>query len=226
MGFITGLLGDSGASLLTTLFALGMVLVMIVLGVWLLKWVFSASGKSARGGRGPRLAVVETLHLDGRRYLLLVRRDDVEHLVLTGGAHDLLVEQGIQVEEVVAPTRRPLPMVASRRVRPSSPPPAEAAAPTAPPAAAAPPVAPTTPVAAAAPSAIERLRDFGRGGAQPRPVSLRHTGLLKASGKGDIAPAHITDNSAAHPLDSVKEGVGLSSRESAESVGGKSKSDR
>jgi hypothetical protein len=43
-----------------------------------------------------RLAFVERAALDGGRKLLLVRRDDVEHLVLVGGPIDLVVETGIR----------------------------------------------------------------------------------------------------------------------------------
>lgn len=42
-----------------------------------------------------RLEVVDHASLDGRRRLVLIRRDDVEHLLLTGGPVDLVVETGI-----------------------------------------------------------------------------------------------------------------------------------
>ena len=42
-----------------------------------------------------RLDVVEHHSLDGRRRLVLVRRDDVEHLILTGGPVDVVIETGI-----------------------------------------------------------------------------------------------------------------------------------
>ena len=42
-----------------------------------------------------RLAVVEQSSLDGRRKLVLIRRDDVEHLIMTGGPVDVIVETGI-----------------------------------------------------------------------------------------------------------------------------------
>jgi hypothetical protein len=45
-----------------------------------------------------RLAFVERTHLDGGRKLLLVRRDNVEHLILIGGPIDLVVETGIPAE--------------------------------------------------------------------------------------------------------------------------------
>jgi flagellar protein FliO/FliZ len=45
-----------------------------------------------------RLAVVEQSSLDGRRKLVLIRRDDVEHLIMTGGPVDVIVETGICVK--------------------------------------------------------------------------------------------------------------------------------
>jgi flagellar biogenesis protein FliO len=114
MQFITSLIGGSGNTWLTALFALGIVVVLIVLGVWLLKLVFNASTSVARG-RNRRLAVVDTLALDPKRQLLIIRRDNVEHLLLVGGPQDLVVEAGIPVEETQAaqPTRRPIPVVAT-----------------------------------------------------------------------------------------------------------------
>jgi hypothetical protein len=54
-------------------------------------------------GRNPsvkRLAFIERTPLDGGRKLLLVRRDDVEHLILIGGPIDLVVETGIRPEPI------------------------------------------------------------------------------------------------------------------------------
>ncbi|HEX2843219.1 hypothetical protein [Hyphomicrobium sp.] len=42
-----------------------------------------------------RLSVVEQFNLDNRRRLILIRRDDVEHLIMTGGPVDIIVETGI-----------------------------------------------------------------------------------------------------------------------------------
>ncbi len=42
-----------------------------------------------------RLAVVEHASVDGRRRLVLIRRDDVEHLIMTGGPVDVVIETGI-----------------------------------------------------------------------------------------------------------------------------------
>jgi flagellar protein FliO/FliZ len=54
-----------------------------------------------------RLGVVEQASVDGRRKLLLIRRDDVEHLILTGGPVDVVVETGIGAPQVHAPAAAP-----------------------------------------------------------------------------------------------------------------------
>ncbi len=48
-----------------------------------------------RKGRDKRLGIVETLPIDARRRLVLLRRDDKEHLVLCGATSDLLIEGDI-----------------------------------------------------------------------------------------------------------------------------------
>jgi flagellar protein FliO/FliZ len=59
------------------------------------------------GVRGPsagrrRLAVTEILPLDGKRRLVLVRRDGVEHLLILGPGSETVIERHIQ-PPVVAP---------------------------------------------------------------------------------------------------------------------------
>lgn len=65
---------------------------------------------SSRMGRSRRLSIVETLPIDARRRLVLVRRDDKEHLVLLGASQELLIENEIPAEAPVqeTPERRPL----------------------------------------------------------------------------------------------------------------------
>jgi len=52
-------------------------------------------GAASMRGRQPRLAVVDYASVDARRRLLLIRRDNVEHLVMIGGPSDLVVESNI-----------------------------------------------------------------------------------------------------------------------------------
>jgi hypothetical protein len=47
-------------------------------------------------GRQQRLAVIETASVDDCRHLVLVRRDNVEHLLLIGGPTDVVIEPGIE----------------------------------------------------------------------------------------------------------------------------------
>lgn len=42
-----------------------------------------------------RIYVTEQYNIDGKRRLVLVRRDDVEHLIMTGGPVDVVIETGI-----------------------------------------------------------------------------------------------------------------------------------
>jgi len=59
-------------------------------------------GGSARG-RQPRLAVVDYASVDGRRRLVLVRRDNIEHLMMIGGPTDVVVEANIVRATAAAP---------------------------------------------------------------------------------------------------------------------------
>jgi len=40
-----------------------------------------------------RLAVIDSTAVDKRRRLVLIRRDDIEHLLMTGGPEDIVIEQ-------------------------------------------------------------------------------------------------------------------------------------
>ena len=45
-----------------------------------------------RRSRQPRLGIVDVYDLDRQRQLILLRRDNVEHLLLIGGPNDVIVE--------------------------------------------------------------------------------------------------------------------------------------
>ncbi|HVV63531.1 MAG TPA: flagellar biosynthetic protein FliO [Pseudolabrys sp.] len=71
------------------------VLGLIGLTAWLVRR-FGANrlGGSARG-RQPRLAVIDAASVDGRRRLVLIRRDNIEHLLMIGGPSDVVIEPNI-----------------------------------------------------------------------------------------------------------------------------------
>jgi len=56
-------------------------------------WGFPAAAIKRADGR--RLAVVEVTPLDGRRRMILVRRDNTEHLLLVSPTAEVVVEAGI-----------------------------------------------------------------------------------------------------------------------------------
>jgi flagellar protein FliO/FliZ len=73
--------------------ALGVVLALIVALGWVLRR--TSFGRAATGAHG-RLGVLDSLQLDPRRRLVLVRRDGIEHLLLLAPTHELVVETGIK----------------------------------------------------------------------------------------------------------------------------------
>jgi Flagellar biosynthesis protein, FliO len=81
------------------LWALLALLVLVVL-LFVIKLIRSMTfGTFIAGGRNRknRLAVMDATAVDSHRRLVLVRRDDVEHLLLIGGASDIVVEGDIRI---------------------------------------------------------------------------------------------------------------------------------
>ncbi|MDR6954392.1 hypothetical protein J2X65_003762 [Ancylobacter sp. 3268] len=75
---------------------------------------------------GLRLAVLDQIPIDETRRLVLIQRDDVQHLVILGGGSDFLVEAGIgrpPTRQAVAPAE-PAPVAERAPPAPSKPVPA------------------------------------------------------------------------------------------------------
>lgn len=87
--------GESGAVVAQFVITLVTVLILIGLLYWLVQRFSGIRFAGAARGRVPRLALIDALAVDGRRKLVLVRRDNVEHLILIGGTSDLVVEPSI-----------------------------------------------------------------------------------------------------------------------------------
>jgi len=80
----------------TFIFAFVVVLGLIGLAAWLVRrFASNRLGANTNRGRMPRLAVIDAAAVDGRRRLVLVRRDNVEHLLMIGGPTDIVVEPNI-----------------------------------------------------------------------------------------------------------------------------------
>jgi hypothetical protein len=81
---------------LTFIFAFVAVLALIGVAAWLVRrFATNRLGANTQRGRMPRLAVIDAAAVDGRRRLVLVRRDNVEHLLMIGGPTDIVVEPNI-----------------------------------------------------------------------------------------------------------------------------------
>tara|TARA_Y100000766_G_scaffold220974_1_gene193086 strand:- start:840 stop:1220 length:381 start_codon:yes stop_codon:yes gene_type:complete len=75
-------------------FVIGLIgLVTLVMRHYGLGGAIKFNARSRNGRR--RIAVVDAIGVDARRRLILIRRDDLEHLVLLGAHDDLLIEGGI-----------------------------------------------------------------------------------------------------------------------------------
>ncbi len=195
MQFMTSLFGGSAATLLNAAFALGIVVVLIVLGLWLLK-LLTRAGENMGRGREKRLQVIDTAAVDGKRKVMIIRRDNVEHVIMTGGPTDLVIESGIAVAEAPQ-TRRPAP--ARRAPAAAAPEPADIAA----------PIVPDRPVSH---DTVDRLHDLARPAPLKPRVALRHTALLRPvssenNGVIPMGPELRIDNSAGHPDDSARTGT-------------------
>ncbi|MER2268317.1 hypothetical protein ABS774_24965, partial [Methylobacterium oxalidis] len=70
----------------------------------------AVSTKSGGRSRQPRLGIVDVYELDRQRQLILLRRDNVEHLLLVGGPNDVVIERHIQRGLRGEPAMRPEPM--------------------------------------------------------------------------------------------------------------------
>jgi hypothetical protein len=78
-------------------FVIAFVVVLVLIGAatWLVRRFGATRLDAAARGRQPRLAVIDSAAVDGRRKLVIIRRDNVEHLLMIGGPSDVVVETNI-----------------------------------------------------------------------------------------------------------------------------------
>lgn len=189
MQFMTSLFGGTENTFLNAAFALGIVLVLIVLGLWALKVLTRASANVGRG-RNRRLTVVDSAMVDSRRQVVIIRRDNVEHLIMTGGPQDLVIETGIAVADTPPQPRRTAEKPAA---------PDEIAS----------PITPDRPVTR---DTVDRLNDLARPGPLTPRASLRNTALLRPAARPSdvipMAPPPRGENSTGPDADSARSGSG------------------
>lgn len=187
--------GDGIARVMSFIIALAIVFGLIGLVLFVLRRLTGNRISTGRN-RQPRIAVMDAMHIDPRRRLLLVRRDNVEHLILVGGPTDVVVEQAIvrgapvaaayprtgQVSGQPAPQYgsapfegEPEPYAAAPASWPVAPAPSAAHAPVAPVTMAAPTAPQPAAAAPEAPSRAQVREQVTPAPAAPRPSSLRQT---------------------------------------------------
>ncbi|NVP57061.1 flagellar biosynthetic protein FliO [Mycoplana rhizolycopersici] len=119
-------IAQHGTKFLVAALAVLLGLACLALVLWIVRR--RPSSPFIRGGRNrqPRLSVLDAAAVDTRRRLVLVRRDDVEHLLMIGGPTDIVIES-----RILAPTQADAPETATSGTiaapMPSEPMPAEPA---------------------------------------------------------------------------------------------------
>ncbi|NRF08398.1 flagellar biosynthetic protein FliO [Agrobacterium pusense] len=101
-------IGTYGNRLIVAVVGVGVALLVLAIALWILRRR-SGSAPFIRGGRNrqPRLQVLDATAVDARRRLVLVRRDNVEHLVMIGGPTDIVIESGIGAIPIVRDVQEP-----------------------------------------------------------------------------------------------------------------------
>ena len=84
-------------------FVLALVFVLGLIGGFAI--LAKRAGLGNRGpivrGKSKRLSIVESMSLDPKRRVVLIRRDDAEHLVLLGVQNEQIIETGLAVTGVL-----------------------------------------------------------------------------------------------------------------------------
>ena len=95
-GWLEPYFGEFGAVIAQFTAWTAVVLAVLLVVVWGFRRYSGFGFGSISRGRVPRLAIVDAMALDKRRRLVLIRRDNIEHLILIGGPTDTVIEPSIQ----------------------------------------------------------------------------------------------------------------------------------
>jgi flagellar protein FliO/FliZ len=149
MQMLESFFGAQGARYAGFVLAALAILLLVIVLWWLIRKAMGGrlnmSDRPDRRGRPPRLGITESFAVDrqGRR-LVMVRRDNVEHLVMIGGPNDVVIEtnvvrgerpmvgrpdaRGAEPEVIptlalsdIAPSPAPIPMPTPPLAKPSTP---------------------------------------------------------------------------------------------------------
>ena len=94
--------GPNFAAAVLWTFAALLLLVIVLVIIRLIRSLTFGTFVAGGRNRKTRLAVMDAAAVDSHRRLVLVRRDDIEHLILIGGPTDVVVERDIRLGAIAA----------------------------------------------------------------------------------------------------------------------------
>ena len=100
-------------------FAIALLAALAVLALYVLFKAVGGARRRRLREQHARLSIVDVEEVDGRRRLVLIRRDAVEHLVMIGGPTDLVIETGIGASRTLPASDRTTPPDRSNVMQPA-----------------------------------------------------------------------------------------------------------
>lgn len=131
MQYIENLVGIENAPMASYI-AMAATALIVILILWLIiRLIRKPRFASSRRNKQARLAITDAATVDSKRRLVLLRRDDVEHLIMIGGPTDIIIETDIRrqkpavsavpVETAVPTARAPAKPVAAKPIAEAKP---------------------------------------------------------------------------------------------------------
>lgn len=124
--WLATIVGDTAAPIVGFILLFALVIALLLLVFAVLRRVTGGTFVAGGRNRQVRLSVTDAAAVDNRRRLVLVRRDDVEHLILIGGPSDVVIEQNIRqfakqssrIEPAASSSSEPEPKTERKPVEP------------------------------------------------------------------------------------------------------------
>ncbi len=113
MEWIQSILNGDSVGLTVVVIFVALVIVLALM-VWIFKKIAGNSSVKLARNRQPRLSVTDAAIVDDKRRLVLVRRDNVEHLLMIGGPGDIVIETNIIRAQQAIPAASPDRSVSAR----------------------------------------------------------------------------------------------------------------
>lgn len=110
MDWLSGLVGENAAHIISFIGLFVVFLAGVFVVYTAIKRMTAGTYVTKHHDAAPRLTVTDAAAIDSQRRLVLVRRDDVEHLILIGGPSDIVIEQNITRHQPVA-AEQPAPRI-------------------------------------------------------------------------------------------------------------------